>query len=153
MSMLKNLGSKISNAGQDVAKKTKDIAEITKINSQINNEESKIKNLYGEIGKVYFELYSDTQDEKLHPLCAAIAESKDNIKAYQEKIETIKGIRRCPQCGAEVAENAAFCGSCGFNVGVVVKEEKVEPVGKVCSNCGIDLGENAVFCMGCGTKV
>lgn len=156
MSIFKNLGSKISTASQDVAKKTKDLADIAKLNSQINGEESRIKNLYGEIGKLYCEMYKDAEEQTLSPLCANVSEAIKKISDYRDQIQTIKGIKKCPQCGAEVADAAVFCGACGFNTGDALQEDKAEEQpeieGKVCPHCSVTLSKEAVFCTGCGTR-
>ena len=51
----------------------------------------------------------------------------------------------CPECGAEVAENAKFCSECG--------SKKPESKGSFCTNCGAKLPSGAKFCSECGEKV
>ena len=51
----------------------------------------------------------------------------------------------CPDCGAEVAETAAFCAACGSPIKGVVR---------VCANCGAKVDdETAVFCAECGRRL
>lgn len=51
--------------------------------------------------------------------------------------------RICPQCGAEMKENALFCGKCG------AKYEET----KVCPRCQAVIRENSRFCTKCGYKL
>lgn len=56
---------------------------------------------------------------------------------------------KCNNCGADLADNAKFCTSCGASV------ENTAPQGrpKHCPNCGSQLAEGASFCTNCGQKV
>lgn len=104
---------KLTNAGKDMAKKTKELADITKLNMQISSEEDNIKNKYKEIGKLYYELYSSNPDEKFLEFCTAITESMGKISDLRNQINEIKGVKKCSNCGAEIASAAVFCSACG----------------------------------------
>ena len=56
---------------------------------------------------------------------------------------------KCNNCGADLADNAKFCTSCGANV------EVQGPQGgpRHCRNCGSQLAGDASFCTNCGQKV
>lgn len=45
----------------------------------------------------------------------------------------------CTKCGAEIAENSAYCAECGAFLGLTV-----------CPDCGAKLTPGAAFCPGCG---
>lgn len=55
--------------------------------------------------------------------------------------------RICPQCGAEMNENAQFCGKCGAKY-----EVKQENTNK-CQKCGHPLDGQMKFCPNCGFHV
>lgn len=69
----------------------------------------------------------------------------------QEQMKRVKGLRNCPKCGAEVADEAIFCPGCGFSL-----PPKVTPIPqsalqqKRCENCGSMVDEDAAFCTECG---
>ena len=56
---------------------------------------------------------------------------------------------KCNNCGADLADNAKFCTSCGANV------EAQGPQGgpRHCPSCGSQLASDASFCTNCGQKV
>lgn len=155
VAFLDDFGKKISQAGQNTLQKTKDMADVAKINSQISDEEKRINDTYFQIGKQYVELHASDCEEAFKGMVQAIADAENKIKEYKEQIQDIKGIARCPKCGAEVAKGALFCSACGEKMPEQpVQEEVVAQVEeKKCSNCGAVIMEGALFCAECGTKV
>jgi hypothetical protein len=51
----------------------------------------------------------------------------------------------CPRCRADVAEEDAFCPTCGADL--------LEGLPHICGNCGKALASEAAFCSGCGRDV
>ena len=51
---------------------------------------------------------------------------------------------KCPNCNAELADDAKFCGRCGFNLTAGSKK---------CEKCGAILKPGDVFCTVCGSKI
>ncbi|OPZ88720.1 MAG: Double zinc ribbon [Firmicutes bacterium ADurb.Bin419] len=166
MAFFEKFGEKISSAGKDMAKKTKELADVTKLNMQIGSEEDNIKNNYIEIGKLYYGLFSSSPDERLASLCSSITESLNKINTYKEQIQTIKGIKKCPNCGSEIADSAVFCSVCGNKTSseeeiapeeanAETKEEApvVEETPSLCPACNEPIDKNAAFCSKCGQKL
>lgn len=52
-------------------------------------------------------------------------------------------MKKCPFCGAELADDNLFCTECG----------KELPQGNVCPHCGAILNEGDVFCTECGKRI
>lgn len=157
MGFFDDFGKKISSAGQETIAKTKELADVAKINSNISDEENKIKTAYSEIGKKYFENHSEDSEEDYEAQIAVIKEAMEKIKAYEQQIVEIKGVVKCPNCGAENSKTAAFCATCGTALPVPVTEsvEATEQnvVEKKCPNCGEVINDGAAFCAKCGTKI
>lgn len=120
----------VSDTSKMVAQKAKDVAEVTKLNGQISSEEAKIKEAYLAIGKRYFEEnMGEISDAYINDF-TIINEAKARISELQEQIKTIKGVFACPNCGAEVTTDSAFCSSCGAKVEAPAPKEEetiVEP--------------------------
>lgn len=176
MGFFDDFGKKISDASQGAIAKTKDFADVAKLNSNISDEERRINNAYQQIGKLYFEMHLEDFEDCFKDHFAAINESLGKIKDYRQQITNIKGVVKCPNCGAEVPKDSAFCSSCGTPVpkqDVPAAEAEVvsapeaapveapveeapaveAPVEKKCPSCGATLEDGALFCTNCGTKV
>ncbi|MFC4544367.1 zinc ribbon domain-containing protein [Halosolutus amylolyticus] len=57
----------------------------------------------------------------------------------------------CPECGARVSEDAAYCPSCGTDV----EDEPVTTTdeGMVCPDCQAIVSEGSRYCRACGAKL
>ena len=63
-------------------------------------------------------------------------------------VATIKSDRVCKKCGESVADDSAFCASCG------TKYESEDDSTKVfCSKCGEQFPKGTLFCSSCGNKL
>ena len=155
MGFLDDFGKKISTGSQEAIAKAKDLADIAKLNSNISDEKNKITAAYKEIGKMYFEAHSEDFEEGYAELVGNIKASLDKISAFEQQIVDIKGVSKCPNCGAEVPKGAAFCTACG--TAIPQPEVQAAPVQeeatKTCPTCGTVLKAGDVFCINCGTKV
>lgn len=158
MAFFDKLGEKITNTSKDVARKTKDLTEIAKLNMSISSEEDKIKNKYQEIGKLYYELFNNAPDENFQAFCDDITVSLGIISSSKRQVLSIKGVKICTNCGAEVPLATSFCGSCGSKVEEEITLTVIDPIeseipNQHCIQCENILSEDAVFCTICGEKV
>lgn len=171
MALFDDLSKKLKEAGQTAAKKTRDLTDITRYNASIGDEERVIRELHGKIGQLYCELHKKDHEEAFSDLIVQVKVAEERIAGYREKIEQLKGMGRCPACGASVPANAAFCPACGT---AVPKQEQVEtsepaeeieqpaaedqkedemPAVKVCVSCGAVMDNELRFCTECGMKL
>ncbi len=154
MAFFEDIGKKVSQTGQDAIKKTKIMAETSKINTQISSEKRVITETYCKLGEKYFELFCDKPDDNLAVFVAAIQEAKQRIEEHEDQIKKLRGIECCPNCGAELKDEALFCTACGTKIAEPPSEEKEasQVVAKICTNCGAKLDDGVRFCSNCGTK-
>lgn len=155
MAFFDDFGKKISQASQSTLQKTKDMADVAKINMQISDEEKRINDACFQIGRMYMELHESDGEDAFQELVQSVLAARDKIKTYQAQIQEIKGVLRCPGCGAEGGKDAQFCPACGNRMPETEKEENVPQETeeeKKCSNCGAVLGKEVSFCPECGTK-
>lgn len=148
MAFWDNLGQKASETTAKAVQKAKDLSDIAKLNSIISDEESKINNNYLQIGKLYVAMHPQDGEENLRGIVDAINESNRKIQECRQKIQDIKKIVKCPQCGAEVPVGVAFCSACGTAM------PKAQP-GNIndrvrCEGCGSMVKKDARFCTVCG---
>lgn len=148
MSLFDEIGKKITNAGQETATKAKKFTEISKLNSLIGDKEKEISNLFVELGHFYYE--RSKNEESPEETVKQINRIYEEIETYKKQIGEIKGIGRCPQCGAEVTNGAAFCNSCGAKLNDGLEKSEGE---KRCPQCGMNVDESDLFCNSCGNKL
>ncbi len=149
MAFFDELGKKISNAGQTAVQKTKEMADIARINSAISDEEKKTNNSYYQIGKLYVAKHPADFEEDFAGMISAIKESEIKIREYRQQIQDIKGVIHCKKCGAEVANNIAFCSSCGSPMPKQNNSINNEDLVK-CFGCGQMVSKKMRFCTSCG---
>ncbi len=146
MAFLDDFSKKISQASQSAVKKTKDITDIARINSCISDEEKRIESMYFQIGKLYSVVHANDYEADFAVMINTIKEAEGAIAEYRNQILEIRKVTRCPKCGAEVPNNTAFCGTCGYSM--PVDETKV-----ACQSCGKMIPKDVRFCTGCGKPV
>lgn len=154
MAFFENLGKKISDASQGAAQQAKNFSGVTKLNGSISEKEKKISQLYLTIGKAYYSQHKDDpaaeEAEKIEEIKTLTAE----IEKCRDEINKIKGITKCPNCGAEVSIGAAFCSICGSKMPQEQKEEEVLPEGmRRCPGCDAVVPKENLFCNQCGMKL
>lgn len=153
MAFFEQLGKRITDAGQGVAQQTKNFADITRLNSAVSDKERKIAQLYQSIGQSYYERHSGDAEPQLQPAVEEIQALFAEIAQHKEEIKQIKGIVKCPHCGADVPFQAAFCNACGEKmVSAALAEEPAEDV-QICPVCGAASGKDNLFCTHCGAKL
>lgn len=150
MAFFDDLGKKISQAGQTAVQKTKEMTEIARINGLISDEEKKVNNGYYQIGKLYFTIHQNDYESAFGGMVVAICDAEAKIKDYKQQIQEIKGVVRCENCGAEVANNVAFCSACGAPM--PKQDQAVSDNSDLvkCDGCGALIDKNMRFCTSCG---
>ncbi len=148
MAFWNNLSQKASETTAKAMQKAKEMSDIARLNSMISEEETKINNTYYQVGKLYVTMHPHDHEEEFAGMVASLAEAEEKIKSYRQQIQDIKGVVRCPQCGAEVQSGVAFCSSCGAPM------PKVQPVNTddlvCCEGCGAMVKKGVRFCTSCG---
>lgn len=148
MAFFNNISKKVSEAGQTTIQKAKELSDITRYNSMISEEEKKVNNTYYQIGKLYVSMYANEASGEFVGMIANIAESEGKIAEYRKLIQEIKGIRRCTNCGSEVAKDALYCNSCGTAMPKPETTDNSEYI--KCAGCGSMVKKGMRFCTTCG---
>lgn len=150
MAIFEQIGKKLSDMGQGVAQGTKNLTDTARLNGLISDEEKNIAKLITELGQGYYNLHKNDPEGELAQIVSAINEAYNNIEQHKEQIKTIKGVTKCDNCGADVANGAAFCANCGAPN---ASAPAAAPAAKFCANCGTAVEAGAAFCNNCGNKL
>lgn len=159
MAFFEELGKKISNAGQGVAQQTKNFADVAKLNSAISEKERQIAQLYTQIGSQFYDRHKDDTGSEFPEQIAAITALINEIAQCRENIKAIKGLIKCPGCGADIPAGTLFCNTCGTRI---VQEQQPAPqpvqaaptgATRFCTSCGSPVPEGYAFCTNCGNKL
>lgn len=176
MSIINDIGDKITKGGSDVAQVTKNLAEIAKLTSKISDDKIRIDGLNKQLGacmaeelkdltpaEITADLETSTDENKsftvknwkeIYAKVLDIKNFQNDIDKCNERISAIKKLVKCPQCGEMVPADAAFCIKCGFRLPETEKPVEVEqPKPGYCKSCGIKLRPGSKYCAECGTKV
>ena len=153
MSFWNNLGQKASETTAKAMQKAKEMSDLAKLNSMISEEEKKINNAYHQIGEVYVSLHKFNHEEEFHDLIGTIQESEQKIESYKEQIQEVKGVVKCPRCGAELQKGVAFCSSCGAPMPIVQPADNEEQDFEQCKSCGAMVKKGVHFCTACGKPI
>ncbi len=142
---------RVSSSFESAQGKMKTSAENLKLTGKIKEMETKIQTTYADIGRKYEELHAENVEEAYAPLFAQLKEYRDEIDTAQEQIRKNKHVCICPQCGAEIAEDAAFCLKCGAANPAAEAAKQAAEI-NVCPKCGAQRTPGAAFCVKCGEK-
>ena len=153
MAFFEQLGKRLTDAGQNVAQQTKNLADVTQLNSAISDREKKISQLYLNIGQLYYEEHKGDSTAEHQEIIEEINALYAEIAQNREKIKQIKGVVKCPKCGADVPLNAAFCNACGTKMERAGSVSETNGAQRHCPVCHAAVSAEDAFCNNCGAKV
>ena len=108
MEFFDKLGETLMTAGRDVSQKAKELSGAAKLNLDIKAKEDFVQKQYAEIGRQYYEAHKDDASTEFEQF-ASIREALESIEQMKKDLLELKGAKACPQCGAKMSEDAAFC--------------------------------------------
>lgn len=152
MAFFDKVGESFSNSFNSVSTKTKNAFEASTLSSQLKICEDALRKCYAEIGKMYYEQNKGNIPSGYEQTFANVAEAKKAVNETAERLRTVKNVKVCPSCSAELSLSSKFCPKCGAECAVDEEVEIKADNGK-CPNCNAKLKPGAQFCNNCGTKV
>ncbi len=130
MGFFDDLSRKASETYKNTAEKTNKLTREMKLKSLINDDKNKIEKIYAEIGKKVYEKH--IREENID-IKSELIEECSKIDAYAKEIEdmnmemlSLKGLRICNKCAAEIAVSAKFCPKCGAEQEEIKSDAPVE---------------------------
>ena len=150
MSILDIWEKKILSFSHRTANKAQALSETARLRSLLAGEDKNFHSLCTQIGEQYVKLHAEDYEPAFQELMTLCRESMDRTRNYQDQIMAIRKVRPCPNCGAEVPLDYAFCNFCGAKLPEV---EPAVPQGSVrCPGCGAVIPDTMKFCNHCGTR-
>ena len=116
MSFLDNLTKKANDAYHTTKEKTVQITNEIKMKSKINNNKEQIQALYKELGIMAFDAYKSNTEiskEDIAPKCEEINSLLEEVARMKIEILTLKKLKKCVSCEAEIDQEDKFCPKCG----------------------------------------
>lgn len=152
MAFINHVRGRLTQAGQSTVQKAKDLSELAKLNNTISNSEKQISDLYGRVGYEVYCAYRNNPLPEVADMLKQITDLHQVIENCKAQIKAINSADTCPQCGAKVSKEMAFCSGCGYKL--VTAEKTEAPVQTAfCNNCGAAISADSVFCASCGQKL
>ncbi len=163
MDFFDTLGETVASAGKVISHKTKEVAGSTKLSLQISQEEAKVKKAYAALGEAFYGDHSEDMPEQYAIYAADVKECLDRLNALKKDKQILKNQKRCVKCGALMPNEDKFCGKCGAENEILVKdeepeekeEETAEEEGetRVCPSCQAKVSAELIYCPECGEKL
>ena len=156
MAIIDDINRTLSNLGRNAFKKAKNVSDSARLSGIIREEEEKQKALFVRIGEYVYENELGALNEPIKEWCDEISASRVRIIQTNEQLAALKGMIKCPQCGASVPASSVFCSACGYKFEELdlhngLRQE--ENGNSVCPNCGRKVDKDAAFCTYCGTRI
>lgn len=134
-----------------VSQGTKNFADSARLNGVIGENRKKIEKLYASLGQRYYEAHRQDAAPEFPELMEELNALFDGIAQAEDALRQLRQRGKCPNCGAETAQNALFCAVCGTKL---PQPEPPTPAGpKFCAVCGNPLAPGVRFCNACGNPV
>lgn len=155
---LSNIGNRAKqgtiNIGTNVKQKTNTFTEKVSLNSKMDAAKREIKQIYTDIGeKFYLQNAQNEIPNGYEIYFNKIEECNKKIDEAKKAIMELEGLRKCPNCGAEIKKENAFCTSCGAKLEEEKKPETSNADMIICKTCAKEIPASSLFCPNCGTKV
>lgn len=144
----------VSNGVNTIGDKAKGFSEQAGLEGTIRQANEEKNRLYAKIGFQYYEDQKKGTASDYQELIRGIDEANAKIEEAQKRIQEIKSMITCPNCGRKLPPDMKFCSYCGASLETAPEPSPVKMAASgSCPNCGKPLAEGALFCTYCGTRI
>ena len=124
MGFFDQISKKAAETVQGAKEKTSKFSSEMKLKSQFSDKKDRITVLYNEIGKEIYSNYTkgiENITETISNKCKEISNINEELKDINNQILSLKNIKICSSCGAQVMATSEFCPKCGTKQVTVVE--------------------------------
>jgi len=129
---MSNIKDSLLKFTRGVSKTSGELVKNTKLSFALSSEEEKLRQVYLDIGKKVHEIYQygGTLGKFFDEKYSEIQQIESAITELRNQIDTIKGVKSCPECGDGIQRGASFCPKCGYQVhdSKSSRKEKKQPI-------------------------
>ena len=127
MGFFDKISKKASETYKNTAEKTNKFTRELKLKAQISEDKGKIEEIYIQIGKKVYEKHIREENidikSELIEECSKIDAYAKEIEDINNEVRSLKNLRLCIKCGAEIELKDKFCPKCGAEQEEVKSEE------------------------------
>lgn len=108
-------GEYASKKAAQIGEKTSDAFNAGKLNVKLFDLNTDMDVIYKEIGKIIYASHAgeDTESDVLEAKLGQADEKMAEINEIKAEIAKLSSAKKCPSCGKECENDAAFCSKCG----------------------------------------
>ena len=88
-------------------------AELKRVRQQMESAEAASQKLTAQIGQAYLASLESGDTAPLEPLCASMAQLREDMAHLTERVAQLTGHMYCSACGQERRGGDRFCPGCG----------------------------------------
>lgn len=106
-------GESVERGAKTVSDNSKKFAEKNKLKREVSTVESNLNADYIELGKALFAKICDDPENEFADTVSDIKEKNSRLAELRNMMMALEDKSVCPNCGAEIAKDQAFCDKCG----------------------------------------
>ncbi len=110
---LNDFGDNMIQFGRTAAVQTKQFADTARLGAKATDKKRILNQLYAELGEAVFAKLRAVPDNEYQDLIDKIKKTQLEIKDLEDQAAAVKGVKRCPECGAQNPLDADYCCKCG----------------------------------------
>ena len=126
--MFENLSKMLTDFGTVAAKQTKNIGDRVSLTAKIEAAKRELTGIYAQLGQQVYQNQQTDIPEEYTEMFEKIARLEQTLEDYQAQRQVLRNVRPCPDCGADVPNEAEFCSHCGCHIGAVADETPAEDI-------------------------
>lgn len=152
MSFMDQLGKIVFKPGTQAAPQQGRPAYLDHLEQSKAETTQRITALFAELGRAYYESHAEDRQTEYEAQLAAIRDAYAEITQCETQAGEVAAGKRCPSCGAQLAEGSLFCNICGTKLQDLPRNAEKEEQ-NTCPRCHAVIAPDDVFCTSCGADL